>query len=173
MEISNLRPFAKRVDLVVKVLNKGEVREVTSKNDNSQHKVTEALVGDATGTILMTLWDDMIEKVEVGKSYKIGNAYTSLFKQSLRINIGRYGTLEESEAPVEAVDETNAVSDKVFQSRPSFGGGGGYGGGRGGGYRGGGGGGYGGGRGGGYGGGRGGGGYGGGRGGESDGDSDY
>ena len=128
-DIASLRPFAKKVDLTVKVLNKAEVREVSSKLDNSTHQVTEALVGDASGTILLTLWDDMINKVEAGKSYKISNAYTSLFKNSLRLNIGRYGTLEDSAEEVATVNEENNVSDKQFEQRPRFGGGAGGGGG--------------------------------------------
>jgi replication factor A1 len=133
MQLSELRPFAKKVDVIVKVLGKNEVREVTSKLDNSTHKVTEANVGDASGIILLTLWDDTIDKVEEGKSYKITNGYTSLFQNKLRLNIGRYGTLEESAEEVTEVNETNNLSEKEFESRPRFGGGGGRFGGRGGG----------------------------------------
>ncbi|MFA4907633.1 MAG: hypothetical protein WC602_05175 [archaeon] len=139
--ISELRPFSKKVDLVVKAMSKNEIREVQSKLDNSTHKVTEVLVGDESGTILLTLWDDMIEKVSEEKSYKVGNAYTSLFKGSLRLNIGRYGTLEESSEEVASVNTENNISDKQFEQSPrtfsrgygsGSGGGGGYGGGGGG-----------------------------------------
>lgn len=120
MEIGSLRPFAKRVEVTAKVLKKNEVREVQSKLDNSTHKVTEALVGDSTGTILLTLWDDTIDKVEEGKTYKIANGYTSLFKNSLRLNIGRFGTLEEAEEGIEQVNEENNLSEKEFPHRRSF-----------------------------------------------------
>ena len=135
MKISELRPFAKKVELTIKALDKNEVREVTSKLDNSTHKVTEVRVGDDSGTILLTLWDDAIDKVEPGKTYKIANAFTSLFKNTLRLNLGRYGELSETEETVE-VNEENNVSEKEmeFQRRPY---GGGYrgGGGQGGGMR--------------------------------------
>jgi len=117
-KISELRPFQKRVELEVKVIEKNEIREVTSKLDNSSHKVTEVLVGDDSGTILLTLWDDMIDKVEVDKSYKIANGYTSLFKNSLRMNIGRYGELTDAEAEVTEINKENNVSDKEFEQRP-------------------------------------------------------
>ncbi len=129
MQISELRPFSKKVDLTIKVLEKNEVREVNSKLDNRTHKVTEALVGDASGTILLTLWDDGIDKVEIGKSYKIGNAYTSLFKNSLRLNVGRYGTLADAEAEITEVNQENNLSEKEFQQQRGFGGGGQFGGG--------------------------------------------
>ncbi|MFH1224377.1 MAG: hypothetical protein V1676_01090 [Candidatus Diapherotrites archaeon] len=111
--VAELRPFSKKVDLVVKVLEKNEVREVTSKLDNSQHKVTEALVADATGSVLLTLWDDAIEKVEIGKSYAITNGYTSTFKDSVRLNIGRYGEFKEAEKEVGEVNTENNVSGKA------------------------------------------------------------
>lgn len=124
-KISELRPFQKKVELAVKVLEKNEVREVTSKLDNSNHKVTEALVGDESGVILLTLWDDMIDRVKLEKTYKVTNAYTSLFKNCLRLNIGRYGELADSEEEIAEVKKENNVSDKEFEQRGGsrFGGG--------------------------------------------------
>lgn len=122
-KVNELKPFQKRVELTVKVLEKNEVREVTSKLDNSSHKVTEVLVGDDSGAILLTLWDEMIDKVEVEKSYKIANGYTSLFKNSLRLNIGRYGELTDSEEEVSEVNKENNISEKEFEQRRRFGGG--------------------------------------------------
>ncbi len=116
MKISELKPFAKKVELTVKALSKNEVREVTSKLDNSTHKVTEVMVGDDSGTILLTLWDDAIEKVEPGKAYKIANAFTSLFKNTLRLNLGRYGELSEISEEVE-INEQNNMSEKELEVR--------------------------------------------------------
>lgn len=133
MNISELKPYSKKVDLIVKVLEKNEVREVTSKIDSSAHKVAEALVGDASGAIQLTLWDDMIEKIEIGKCYEIKNGYTSLFQNTLRMNIGRYGTIEEVQAEIEP-NTTNNMSEQQHERQSRYGGGGGgYGGGRGGG----------------------------------------
>lgn len=110
MKIEELKPYAKKVDVTVKALEKNEARDVTSKLDNTEHKVAEALVGDSTGTVLLTLWDDLIDKVEAGKSYKITNGYTSQFKNSLRLNVGRYGQLEESNEDVGEVNKENKLS---------------------------------------------------------------
>jgi len=116
-KISELRPFQKKVELIVKVLEKNEIREVTSKLDNSSHKVTEALVGDDSGVILLTLWDDMIDRVELDKAYSVNNAYTSLFKNTLRLNIGRYGELTDSEEDVAEINKDNNLSEKEFEQR--------------------------------------------------------
>ncbi len=159
VKISGLDPYSKQVNATVKVVQKGEARETVSRQDGTTHRVLDALVGDETGVIYMTLWDDNIDKVNEGETLKVNNGYVRPFRGSMRLNIGRYGTLEPAEAPLGDVNTQNNLSDKLVEERPyrSYGGGGrGYGGGgygRGGG--GGGGGGYGRGRDRGYGGGRG------------------
>jgi replication factor A1 len=160
VKVSDLQAFSKQVNTTVKIVQKGEARETVSRQDGTTHRVLDALVGDDTGTIYMTLWDDNIDKVNEGDSVMVKNGYVRPFKGSMRLNIGRYGSLEPAETALGEVNTQNNLSDKVVEERPyrSYGGGGGrrYGGGggygRGGGY---GGGGYGRGRGRGYGGGRG------------------
>jgi len=169
VKVSDLQPYSKQVNTTVKIVQKGEARETVSRQDGTTHRVLDALVGDETGAIYMTLWDENIDKVNEGDSVMVKNGYVRPFKGSMRLNIGRYGSLEPAESALGDVNTQNNLSDKIVEERPyrSYGGGrrfggggGGYG--RGGGYGGGRGGGGGYGRGGGYGGG--GGGYGRGRG---------
>ena len=148
-KVADLRPGMKSLNITFKIVEKGEPREVTSRRDGESHRVLDAVAGDATGTILLSLWDDSIDQVEVDKTYRLEKGYTSLFQGHLRLNIGRYGELAEAEKPIEEVDTENDVSAAEHE-QPRFqrrgyggGGGGGYGRDRGGGYeRGGGGGGY-------------------------------
>lgn len=91
-KVMHLSPTSRRVNIVVKVVEIGEEREVTFRSDGSKHRVAEALVGDETGSILLTLWDDMIERLEVGNVYRIENGYVSVFRDQMRLNIGRYGS---------------------------------------------------------------------------------
>ena len=64
--VSDLRPKLREVNLKFKVVEKSEPREVTSQKDGSTHKVAEAVIGDETGNIKMTLWDDQIDMLEEG-----------------------------------------------------------------------------------------------------------
>ncbi|MFC2154498.1 hypothetical protein ACFLRC_03335, partial [Candidatus Altiarchaeota archaeon] len=110
-----------------------------SRKDGSSHRVSEATFGDDSGTVLLTLWDELIDTVEDNKIYDIKNAYCSLFKNNLRLNIGKYGSVEESEKDIGEVKTDNNVSDQYFDDprRRRFGGGSGGGGGggnRGGGF---------------------------------------
>ena len=131
VKVSDLQPYSKQVNTTVKVVQKGEARETVSRQDGTTHRVLDALVGDETGAIYMTLWDENIDKVNEGDSVMVKNGYVRPFKGSMRLNIGRYGSLEPAETALGDVNTQNNLSDKVVEERPyrSYGGGGGYGGG--------------------------------------------
>jgi ssDNA-binding replication factor A large subunit len=151
-KVGELTPQSRAVNVTAKVVSKSDIREIPMGRDGSAHKVCDALVGDETGSIYLTLWDDNIEKVDVEHTIRIENGYVTLFKGNMRLNIGKYGKLDMAKEPFTGeVNTENNVSNKTYEQerRPFRGGRGGYGGGRDRGY------------GGGYGGGRGGGGYGG------------
>ena len=154
-KVAELTPQSKAVNVTAKVVSKSEVREIPMGRDGSPHKVCDALVGDETGTVYLTLWDENIDKVNEGDTIRVENGYVTLFKGNIRLNIGKYGKLEmASEAFEGEVNTENNISDKTYEQerrpfRRGYGGrgGGGYGGRGGGGYggrdrRGGGGGGY-------------------------------
>ncbi|MFH1403418.1 MAG: hypothetical protein ABIH11_04035 [Candidatus Altiarchaeota archaeon] len=113
MKIDELTPRSKRVNLVFKVIEKQEIKNVRSKRDRTPHAVTEALVGDDTGSILITLWDEDVERIDVGKTYHLENGYVSVFKGTIRLNIGRYGEVNEVGEEIK-VNKDNNVSEKVF-----------------------------------------------------------
>lgn len=119
MKVSELNPMSRRIELVVKVVEKGEVREVTSRKNNASYKVCEAVVGDDSGVISMTLWNEDIDKVQVGKTYKISNGYITVFRSRMQLNAGKYGSMEETDQNVN-VNTSNKMSDKEFEQR-SFG----------------------------------------------------
>ncbi|MFX1520111.1 MAG: single-stranded DNA-binding protein [Promethearchaeota archaeon] len=130
--VGELSPRSREVNVKVKVVKINEVREVTSRRDGSINRVTEALVGDETGSIFLTLWNENIDKVQLDSTIKIENGYCNLFKGNMRLNIGRYGSLSEIEEDITANTENN-LSDKMYEDTRYRGGRGGrsYGGGRG------------------------------------------
>ncbi|MFX1577123.1 MAG: single-stranded DNA-binding protein [Promethearchaeota archaeon] len=133
--VADLRPRMKSLNITFKVVEKGEEREVTSRRDGETHRVLDAVAGDSTGTVVLSLWDDMIDTVEAEKSYRLENGYTSLFQGHLRLNIGRYGELKDAETEVDEIDMDNDLSAAEHErpprrsyggySRRSYGGGGG------------------------------------------------
>jgi|SRR3989344_1772756 len=115
MNISELRPSLRSVEITAKIIEINETRAVVASTDNSQHKVAEVLVADETGSILLTLWDENIEIAEERKTYKITNAYTSIYKNSLRLNLGKYGKIEQSSTEIKNAKTTPNISEKEFE----------------------------------------------------------
>jgi len=130
VKIGELTPASRAVNVIAKAISKSEVRNIAAGRDGAPHRVCDALVGDETGCVYLTLWDDNIEKVKEGDTISIGNGYVSLFRGSMRLNVGRYGTLEVAkEALAGEVNTENNLSTKVYeQERRPFRGRGGFGG---------------------------------------------
>jgi len=118
VKIGDLTPRSRRVNLVSKVVSVGEPREVVSRFDGTTHKVSEVVIGDETGTIILTLWDDNIERVSEGDNIEIVNGYVSLFRGNMRLNVGRYGELKSSDSNIEYVNNSNNMSEKTFNMSP-------------------------------------------------------
>jgi replication factor A1 len=131
-KVAELTPQSRAVNVTAKVVSKTEIRDIPMGRDGSAHKVCDALVGDETGVVYLTLWDDNIEKVNVDDSVRVENGYVTLFKGNIRLNIGKYGKLEPAKEPLTVeVNTENNVSSKTYEQerRPYRGGGRGYGGG--------------------------------------------
>ena len=119
VKIGDLTQYSRKVYTVAKVISMTEEREVTSRSDMSTHRVAEALIADDTGSIYLTLWDDHLDQIEDDQILDIKDAYVNLFRGSMRLNLGRYGSYELlDETPFEDVDLDNNLSSKVFERQP-------------------------------------------------------
>jgi len=116
--VAELDPNSKWFTITVKVLNVGEEKTVFSRRDGNEHRVADALVGDETGTIFLSLWDEDIEKVreKEGSSITIRNGYVSVYKGSMRLSIGRFGQIENAKREVGEVNEKNNISEREVES---------------------------------------------------------
>jgi replication factor A1 len=112
VKVETLTPRSREVNTIVKVVSKSEARSVSQ----DAHKVVDATVGDETGSIILTLWDDTIEQVEEGATISVTNGYVNLFRGNMRLNIGRYGKLDIlEETPIEDVNVENNLSEKRYE----------------------------------------------------------
>jgi replication factor A1 len=118
MNVEELTPQSRRVNTTVKIISINPVREVTSRRDGSSHRVAEALVADETASVLLTLWNETIDDVREGDTYDVRNGYVTLFRGSMRLNTGRYGSLMPSEEIINETNETNNMSDRQYEEEP-------------------------------------------------------
>jgi replication factor A1 len=99
--------------MIVKVVDIGLSRVVS--RGRSEREVSEALVGDETGCVLLTLWEKQIERVKVGDTIEITKGYTTIFRGSLRLNIGRYGKVQKVDKEIDLVNTKNNLSEEKHQ----------------------------------------------------------
>ena len=133
----DLTPNSKQVNVLAKVLSIGEPKEVMGKFGDPR-KVCEAVVGDDTATITLSLWNEQIGSIQKDEVILVDNGYVSLVRGHMRLNVGRYGNLSKSTEAMAEINQSLDMSQQEFESeRRSFGGGGyrdrgggGYGGGR-------------------------------------------
>ncbi len=120
VKVEKLTPNSKAVNTIVKVVSKSQVRNVTGR-DYSVRRVADALVGDETGCVYLTLWDDNIDKINEEATLRVTNGYVNLFRGNMRLNIGKYGSfklLEES--PITEVNTENNLSNKRYEQERRY-----------------------------------------------------
>ncbi|MBI4257370.1 MAG: DNA-binding protein [Thaumarchaeota archaeon] len=82
----------RRVNVEGTIQDKSESRTVNLRT-GGQARVADATIQDETGSVKLSLWDDMIDQVKVGDKVQIENGYTNSFRGEVRVNVGRYGRL--------------------------------------------------------------------------------
>ncbi|MFX0150362.1 MAG: single-stranded DNA-binding protein [Candidatus Hodarchaeota archaeon] len=147
VKISDVKPLEKRINVVFKVVEKNDEREI-NKRSGETHRVCDFQVADETGSIVLTLWNEDIDQMELDSVYKLTNGFANVFQNSLRLSKGKYGSITDDSTSLDEVNEENNRSSehvedprrRSYDNRRSYGGGGsggggGYGGGRGRSYR--------------------------------------
>ena len=124
MKVDELTPRTGRVNMPVKVLSLEEPRAM----DNGT-MICEGLVGDETGTVIMSFWNDECEVVSNGMTIDLKDARANLVRGHMRISLGKKGSMKESETSLESIKESVNLSDLEYEM-PRFGNRGGRGGGR-------------------------------------------
>ena len=123
-KVRDLRPRSKEVNVLAKVVSVGEPKEVMGKFGDPR-KVAEAVVGDETATIILSLWNEQIGSIAKDETVLVDNGYVSLVRGHMRLNVGRYGNLTKSADPVGEINQGLDMSQQEFESeRRSYGGGG-------------------------------------------------
>lgn len=114
-KIKDLNPYSRRVNVLGKVVEVGQPKEITTRFGEGK-SVTEVVIGDETGKITLSLWGDQVSKVESGKILYIDNGYISLVRGHMRLNVGKYGNLNDSEEAIEDLNTELDMSEKVHES---------------------------------------------------------
>ena len=102
--VTDLRKSSKNVNIKLKIVRKDEPRRV--KNNLT---VGTFLVGDPSGCILLTLWNEEIFQFNEGDFIEINNGYVSIFNNVMQLNKGKYGSIKKIDEKFD-VNENNNLS---------------------------------------------------------------
>ena len=101
------------VNLKGRVLDTDSIRTF-SRDDGSEGRVANLVLGDETGRVRVTLWDekaDVVEEFDPGQSVEVVDGYVRERDGDLELHVGNRGAVEELDESVEYVPETTAIAD--------------------------------------------------------------
>jgi len=105
----------RRVNVRFNVIKKGEIRTVTQRSVGRKHLISDCIVGDSTGIVSLTLWNEDIDAIEQGQTYELLNGFLNLYDECMILSKGRDGVLVESSIPI------ITVNGQIDMSRPFMG----------------------------------------------------
>jgi replication factor A1 len=115
MAIKDLKAREGKVEITVIVTEKSDVKEFSKFGKAG--RVCNAKVSDDSGEMTLTLWNEDIDKVNVGDKIKISNGYVSEWQGELQLSTGRFGKLEVVEA---GKGEAKKPAEKKETKKDSF-----------------------------------------------------
>jgi len=112
-KINNLKAGMESVDVTVRVLEASEAKVIQTKN--GARTISEAIVGDDTGRVKLTLWGNLAGSIKQGSVIKIGNAWTTAYKGKVQLNAGSKSKISE------VSDDSIPSEDQIPEETPSAG----------------------------------------------------
>ena len=100
------------VNLKGRILDVGTVRTF-DRNDGSEGRVSNLAVGDPTGRIRVTMWDeqaDLVEELTADQSVEIVDGYVKERDGKLELHVGSRGAVEPIEEKIEYIPETTDIA---------------------------------------------------------------
>eukprot|EP00914_Ancora_sagittata_P001965 GHVO01004503.1.p1 GENE.GHVO01004503.1~~GHVO01004503.1.p1 ORF type:complete len:200 (+),score=22.23 GHVO01004503.1:68-667(+) len=97
LKVKMIEPGTRGLNLLAKVLAPPERKLERARPDGSTFSVGEAVIGDETGTVRMTLRNQQLDLLKDGASIVVRNAQVQMFESHVRIEVDRWGKISEAE----------------------------------------------------------------------------
>ena len=95
MNVADLKANNNVDEIVLKIVEKSEPREVQRRFGGASH-VCDLVGKDTDGeTVKITLWNDEIDTVEINETIKIKDGWVKEWNNELQVSTGRNGTIEK------------------------------------------------------------------------------
>ncbi|MCK4967847.1 MAG: hypothetical protein KAS12_02225 [Candidatus Aenigmarchaeota archaeon] len=111
LKINNIVSDMNKVEFMGKVIFKSEVKEFTNKNGSG--KVANIILGDETGTIRLSLWNektDAVDKINTDEVLEILGGYTKKdYRGNPEVRLTKYGNIRKVDDVDIEVIKTNTA----------------------------------------------------------------
>jgi len=106
VQAKDLQPGTRGHNLYLKV---GEVKTVLQRTrpDGTKVNIAEALVGDATGCVILTARNAQIDILKTGSTVIIRNCKVEMFEGHMRLAVGKWGLIEPASQSQHLEEEIN------------------------------------------------------------------
>ena len=118
VRITELVPNIRNINLFAKIIELGDTRFVTNRKTGEEHQVRDVLIGDESGVVFLSAWNEIINQLKEGSTYELSNVKTILFRRKIRVSFGKKGSIKESDKQIETVKMENNISDKEHGFSP-------------------------------------------------------
>ena len=112
VRVTELVPNIRNINLLAKIIELGDTRFVTNRKTSEEHQVRDVLIGDESGVVFLSAWNEIIDQLKEGSTYELSNVKTILFRRRIRVSFGKKGLIKESDKQIDTVNMENNVSEK-------------------------------------------------------------
>ncbi len=117
-KVADLHEGLDGIDLKVRVIEAREPKVIQTRKGN--RVISEAIVGDETGRIKLTLWGKQAGVLHDGEAIEIKGAWTTSYRGEVQLNIGSRGEISKiDEEEVPSPDEVPKNVPKA-ESKPGY-----------------------------------------------------
>jgi replication factor A1 len=114
MKVKEITSDIKTVNFIAKIVSASEVKEF-NRDDGANGKVVNLTVGDETGKIRVTLWDnntDLIKtgRIKVGQTVQI-SGYVRKGSSGAEVHVGNKDVIAESKEKIEVTERVQQIKD--------------------------------------------------------------
>jgi replication factor A1 len=105
------------INISGRILDIAEIRTF-EKKDGTAGRVGNILLGDSTGKIRLTLWDEktyFFDEVNFDETLEVLHAYSreNAFNQQIELNLGSRGIIQKTEKKVEYTEKITKIADII------------------------------------------------------------
>ncbi|MEB3757684.1 MAG: OB-fold nucleic acid binding domain-containing protein [Desulfurococcales archaeon] len=108
-KISELKPDMDNVSVKVRVIETFEPKTVQTRK--GERTISEAIVGDDTGRVKLTLWGDHADTLKEGQAVEVKGGWTTSFRGEVQLNVGFRGEINEIDD--EEVPQPDNIPEEV------------------------------------------------------------